>query len=80
MDTRMGRESFGYTMSTVYEGAEAVLRLAVSPEVEGVTGADFDGKSEARADRQAYDPRARERLWTLSEQLCGRFLDAVDRG
>jgi hypothetical protein len=48
MDTRMGRESFGYTMSTVYEGAEAVLRLAASPEVEGVTGADFEGKSEAR--------------------------------
>jgi NAD(P)-dependent dehydrogenase (short-subunit alcohol dehydrogenase family) len=78
MDTRMVRESFGYTMSTVEEGAEAVIRLAVSPEVDGITGAYFDGKSEARADRQAYDPRARERLWTLSEQLCGRFLEPVE--
>ena len=78
MDTRMVRESFGYTMSTVEEGAEAVLHLAVSPEVEGVTGAYFDGTGEARADRQAYDPRAREKLWTLSEQLCGRLLEPVE--
>jgi NAD(P)-dependent dehydrogenase (short-subunit alcohol dehydrogenase family) len=77
MDTKMVHESFGYTMSTVEEGAEAVIRLAVSPEVDGVTGAYFDGTSEARVDRQAYDPQARERLWTLSEQLCGRLLEPV---
>jgi len=77
MDTKMVRESFGYTMSTVEEGAEAVVRLVVSPEVEGVTGAYFDGTSEARANRQAYDPQARERLWTLSEQLCGPLLEPV---
>jgi NAD(P)-dependent dehydrogenase (short-subunit alcohol dehydrogenase family) len=77
MDTRMVHETFGYTMSTVEEGAKAVVRLAVSPEVEGVTGAYFDGTSEARADRQAYDPQARERLWTLSEQQCGRLLEPV---
>jgi NAD(P)-dependent dehydrogenase (short-subunit alcohol dehydrogenase family) len=77
MDTKMVRESFGYTMSTVEEGSEAVVRLAVSPEVEGITGTYFDGTSEARADRQAYDPQARERLWTLSEQLCGPLLEPV---
>jgi NAD(P)-dependent dehydrogenase (short-subunit alcohol dehydrogenase family) len=77
MDTRMVRESFGYSISTVEEGSEAVLRLIVSPEVEGVTGAYFDGMSEARANRQAYDPRARERLWTLSEQLCGPLLGSI---
>jgi NAD(P)-dependent dehydrogenase (short-subunit alcohol dehydrogenase family) len=77
MNTRMVHETFGYTMSTVEEGSEAVVRLVVSPEVEDVTGAYFDGTSEARADRQAYDPQARERLWTLSEHLCGRLLDPV---
>jgi NAD(P)-dependent dehydrogenase (short-subunit alcohol dehydrogenase family) len=77
MDTRMVHESFGYTLSTVEEGSDAVVRLAVSSEVEGVTGAYFDGTSEARADRQAYDPQARERLWTLSEQQCGRLLEPV---
>src|ERR687885_2043464 len=30
MDTKMLRESFGYTMSTVQEGAEATRKLAIS--------------------------------------------------
>jgi NAD(P)-dependent dehydrogenase (short-subunit alcohol dehydrogenase family) len=77
MGTKMVHEFFGYSMSTVEEGSEAVVRLAVSPEVEDITGTYFDGTSEARADRQAYDPQARERLWTLSEQLCGRLLEPV---
>ncbi len=79
MDTKMVHSTFGYTMSTVEEGAKAVLRLAVSPEVEGVTGRYFDEKREARANRQAYDPQARRRLWVLSEELCGRSLEPVVR-
>ena len=75
MDTKMVRSTFGYTMGTVEEGSEAVVRLAVSPELEGVTGRYFDGKREARADGQAYDKEARQRLWQLSEELCGRPLD-----
>ena len=72
MDTKMVHETFGYTMSTVEEGAAAVVRLAASPEVEGVTGRYFDGTREARANRQAYDPEARKRLWALSEELCDK--------
>jgi NAD(P)-dependent dehydrogenase (short-subunit alcohol dehydrogenase family) len=79
MDTKMVAESFGYTMSTVEEGAEAVVRLAASPEVEGVTGRYFDGTREERANRQAYDPQARRRLWVLSEELCRRSLEPVVR-
>jgi NAD(P)-dependent dehydrogenase (short-subunit alcohol dehydrogenase family) len=75
MDTKMVQDTFGYTMSTVEEGTEAVVRLAVSPELEGVTGRYFDGTREARANRQAYDPQARDRLWVLSEELCRRSLD-----
>jgi hypothetical protein len=62
-------------MSTVEEGAEATVRLAVSPELEGVTGRYFDGTREGRANQQAYDEEARKRLWTLSEELCGRLLE-----
>jgi NAD(P)-dependent dehydrogenase (short-subunit alcohol dehydrogenase family) len=79
MNTKMVLETFGHTMSTVEEGAEATVRLAVSPELEGVTGRYFDGKREGRANRQAYDAEARKRLWTLSEQLCGRLLEPVPR-
>jgi NAD(P)-dependent dehydrogenase (short-subunit alcohol dehydrogenase family) len=79
MDTKMVQSTFGYTMSTVEEGTQAVVRLAVSPKVEGVTGRYFDGRRQARANRQAYDPRVRNRLWALSEQLCGRLLEPVVR-
>src|SRR5215204_1903723 len=79
MDTKMVQSTFGYTMSTVEEGTEAVVRLAISPEIEGLTGRCFDGKREARANRQAYDPQVRHRLWVLSEQLCGRMLEPVVR-
>jgi NAD(P)-dependent dehydrogenase (short-subunit alcohol dehydrogenase family) len=75
MDTKMVQDTFGYTMSKVEEGAEAVVRLAVSREVEGLTGRYFDGTREARAEGQAYDKEARQRLWELSEELCGRPLD-----
>jgi len=75
MDTKMVQSTFGYTMSTVEQGTEAVVRLAASPELEGVTGRYFDGTREARADGQAYDKEARQRLWELSEELCGRLLD-----
>jgi len=79
MDTKMVQSTFGYTMSTVEEGTEAVVRLAISPEIGGVTGRYFDGTREAHANRQAYDPRARNRLWVLSEELCGRLLEPVVR-
>ncbi len=75
MDTKMVKSTFGYTMSTVEEGARAVVRLAVSPELEAVTDHYFDGTREARADGQAYDKEARQTLWELSEELCGRLLD-----
>lgn len=71
MDTKMVRETFGSAMSSVEEGVEATVYLATSPEVEGVTGRYFDGKSESRADGQAYDGKARERLRQLSEKLAG---------
>lgn len=71
MDTKMVRETFGSAMSSVEEGVEATVYLATSPEVEGVTGRYFDGKSETRADGQAYAREARERLKQLSEKLAG---------
>jgi NAD(P)-dependent dehydrogenase (short-subunit alcohol dehydrogenase family) len=80
MDTKMVLETFGRSMSTVEEGAEATVRLAASPELEGVTGRYFDGTREGRAERQAYDEEARKRLWDLSEELCGRLLEPLQPG
>jgi NAD(P)-dependent dehydrogenase (short-subunit alcohol dehydrogenase family) len=80
METKMVLETFGSSMSTVEEGAEATMRLATSPELEGVTGRYFDGTREGRADSQAYDEGARERLWDLCEELCGTLLEPLRAG
>jgi NAD(P)-dependent dehydrogenase (short-subunit alcohol dehydrogenase family) len=71
MDTKMVFEAFGSAMSTVQEGADATVRLAAAPELEGVTGKYFDGEQEAQADAQAYDREARQALRRLSEELTG---------
>ena len=77
MDTKMVLETFGHALSSVQEGADATVRLAVSPELEGVTGRYFEGTREAHANRQAYNAEARKRLWDVSEELCGRFLEPL---
>ena len=71
MPTKMVREAGATPASSLEEGMEATKRLAVGPEVEGVTGRYFDGTEEARAHPQAYDTDARRRLRELSEQLAG---------
>jgi hypothetical protein len=53
------------------EGVHATLRLVIDPELDGVSGVYFDHFEEAAANAEAYDPRARRRLWELSEELCG---------
>jgi NAD(P)-dependent dehydrogenase (short-subunit alcohol dehydrogenase family) len=69
MDTKMVRETFGRSRSSVAEGVEATLRLIEDPELDGVSGRFFDGLQESVAHQQAYDPVARRRLWELSERL-----------
>lgn len=55
--------------SSVEEGADAVMQLAVGPALAGRTGLYFNQMSEARANAQAYDTAARKRLWDLSVGL-----------
>ena len=66
MDTKMARETFGRTLTTVAEGVEATARVV---ELEDVSGRYFDGLREARADSAAYDEAARRRLWDVSAEL-----------
>jgi NAD(P)-dependent dehydrogenase (short-subunit alcohol dehydrogenase family) len=71
MDTTMVRAAGAEPRSTVEEGTAAVMRLAVSKELEGHTGEYFDGLSPARANAQAYDAQARQRLAAVSARLAG---------
>lgn len=53
------------------KGADAVEYLAVSEEIEWVSGRYFEGKKEALPLGQAFDSQARRRLWDLSIQIAG---------
>jgi NAD(P)-dependent dehydrogenase (short-subunit alcohol dehydrogenase family) len=55
--------------STVEDGADAVMQLAVGRALTGRTGLFFNQMNEARANAQAYDAAARKRLWDLSVAL-----------
>ena len=74
MPTKIVLEQHGHSVDSLEEGAEATLRLVLSPELEGVTGTYFNRQVEARADEQAYDADARRRLWDLSAELTGESL------
>ena len=69
MDTTMVRRAGITPASSVEEGAEAILNLATSPGLEGRSGLYFNGLREARADAQAYDAKAQERLKAISLEL-----------
>jgi hypothetical protein len=56
-------------ISTIQEGVEATSRLLTDPGLEKVSGAFFNGLTEARANGQAYDPAARRQLRELSDEL-----------
>jgi hypothetical protein len=58
-------------LSTVEDGARAILNLATSPAVEGQSGRYINGRHEAKAQAQAYDPDARRQLQALSLELTG---------
>ena len=69
MDTPMVTSSGRRPMSSVEEGADAVMQLAVAPALAGRSGLYFNQMNEARANAQAYDEAARQRLWDLSVKL-----------
>jgi NAD(P)-dependent dehydrogenase (short-subunit alcohol dehydrogenase family) len=71
MDTTMVRQDGVRPMSTVDEGADAILRLAVAPLGAGENGLYFDGLRPSRANAQAYDAEARAQLRALSLSLVG---------
>jgi NAD(P)-dependent dehydrogenase (short-subunit alcohol dehydrogenase family) len=69
MNTTMVREGGITPISTVEQGGEAILHLAVGDDVAGKSGLFFNGMHEAQANPQAYDLAARKKLRTLSLEL-----------
>jgi hypothetical protein len=75
MPTKMVLEERGASVDSLELGTSAVLRLALDPELEGVSGRFFDRLEESAAHLQASDPEARAELRRLSEELVGPRLD-----
>jgi NAD(P)-dependent dehydrogenase (short-subunit alcohol dehydrogenase family) len=69
MDTTMVRQAGTTPISTVDDGADSILNLAVGADLEGRTGLYFNRLQEAQANAQAYDAAARARLRELSLKL-----------
>jgi retinol dehydrogenase-12 len=59
------------------QGAETLIYLATSPEVEGVTGKYFVNKQAVPSSRESYDQAVTQRLWQLSADLTGMAADTT---
>lgn len=71
MNTTMVRAGGVTPISTVEQGGAAILRLVTGEDVAGKSGLFFNGMQEAKANPQAYDAAARQRLRALSLELTG---------
>lgn len=58
-------------MRSPEQGADTVIYLASSPDVEGMTGKYLSDRKIITASKQAYDEDLRRRLWEVSEELTG---------
>jgi len=67
MDTRMVQQAGAAPRTTIAEGADAVMRLVIAPDI--ASGQYFNGQRLVRANAQAYDSVARGKLRALSASL-----------
>ena len=58
-------------MRTPEQGADTVIWLASSPDVEGMSGRYYADRKPLEPKKIANDPAARRRLWEESERLTG---------
>lgn len=61
-------------------GAQPVVYLAVSEEMEGVTGKYYDVMTEKEPAPQAVDEEVARRLWEVSRNMVGLEQEAAERG
>jgi NAD(P)-dependent dehydrogenase (short-subunit alcohol dehydrogenase family) len=71
MNTTMVRAGGITPISTVEQGGAAILHLVTGDDVAGKSGLFFNGMQETKANPQAYDAAARQRLRMLSLELTG---------
>ena len=60
---------FAWAMRTPEKGAETVIYLASSAEVEGITGKYFKDKKVVQSSKLSMDGEISKRLWDVSEEM-----------
>lgn len=68
---KAGMSLFRPFMISPNKGAETIVYLATSPEVEGVSGRYFARKRVAKTSDAAEDMEKARKLWEISEKLSG---------
>ncbi|HEC43838.1 MAG TPA: SDR family oxidoreductase [Bacteroides sp.] len=58
-------------LKTPRQGADTVVYLASSPEVEGISGKYFARRKQLKSNAESYDQQVWTRLWEVSEELTG---------
>jgi NAD(P)-dependent dehydrogenase (short-subunit alcohol dehydrogenase family) len=69
MPTKLAHDYFGRSIDTLEDGVNSLLYVATDATLDSITGQYFDHQQQARANEQAYDGQARQRLWRLSAEL-----------
>ena len=69
--TKLLRAGFTTSGASTVDGAETLIYLATSPEVDGVTGKYFQEKQETPSSPITHDADMRKRMWEVSARLTG---------
>jgi NAD(P)-dependent dehydrogenase (short-subunit alcohol dehydrogenase family) len=69
---KVARVAMNLVSISIAEGAETMVYLATSPEVEGITGKYWVKKKERQSSSASYDEAAQKKLWQVSEEMVGK--------
>jgi NAD(P)-dependent dehydrogenase (short-subunit alcohol dehydrogenase family) len=70
--TKLLKEGFGSTGASLEQGAATSVRVALDPNLAGVTGRYFSDQREAQSSSLSHDQALQEALYTRSLSLVGR--------
>jgi NAD(P)-dependent dehydrogenase (short-subunit alcohol dehydrogenase family) len=71
ISTKLLHAGWGMGGSRLQEGSKTSVYLAISPEMESITGKYFSNSRQTKSSAISYDRDVQKRLWVLSEEMTG---------
>jgi len=68
---KVGMRVYHQFALTPEQGADTIVYLASSPEVEGISGKYWVNRKEVTSSAESYDENVQKHLWAMSAQLAG---------